>query len=155
MNCKIVIIENELIPTEVTIFKNVYSIKKIDKCYHIKNYKLGIDEEDNIVNIYIDSIHPNVNPETKLYCCPVPIESMKLWYKDYRSIEFIENQLLKKFCLDLSYFSYKHVKYAMRYLIETNFDSRIFIKIDRKYMYPKLSNMYPDPGSKKFKELTK
>lgn len=153
MDYRLVLVDNYIIPTEVTIFKNSYKIREIDKCYHIKNYKLGVDEEDNIINIYIDDLHPNVNPETKSYCQPVPIEFMNLCYKDHRSIEFIEDQLLKKFCFDLSYFSYKHIKYAMRYLIKSDFDTRVFIKIDTKYTFPKLSNLHPDPGSKKFKEI--
>ena len=153
MEYRLVLVDDCIIPTEVTLFKDNYKIRDIDKCYHIKNYKLEVNERDEIVNIYVKGIHPNVNPETELYCCPVPIDLMSLYYTDYRSIEFIENQLLKRFFLDISYFSYKHIKYAMRFLMKTNFDTRIFIKIDIKYAFPGMSNLYPDPGSKKFKEI--
>jgi hypothetical protein len=153
MDYRLVLVDRYLTPTDFTIFKKNYNISKIDKSYHIKNYKLEIDDFNNIVQIYIDDIHPNVDPETKKYCCPIPIEHMNLCYENYRAIEFIENQLLKKFYFDLSYFSWKHIKHILRYSIVSNFDSRIFYQIDQKYAYPKPSVCHPDPGSKKFKEI--
>lgn len=127
MSYKLELIETKIIPTNVTLCMRNYKIHDIYPVYHIPGYTVALDENDNIMEIYVDSIHPNAHPETKLYCCPVPIKKMKLWVKDYRSIDFIEKQLLSKFYLDSSFFSYEHIKYAMRFLIKTDFDTDYFL----------------------------
>lgn len=158
----IVSIDRCLIPKEVTFLNKVYIVEDIDSNYYIKGYKLGVSEDERILNIYIDDIHPNVNPKNKQYCCPLPLEDLNIKYNELNKINnLIEKQLIGKFFFDASYFTPNHIKHFLTYSVIlkravdfSEFDHSV-LNLLQNCILVEVTNPHPDPDTVEFNKIVK
>jgi hypothetical protein len=92
---------NDIFVPKRMIYQNkLYKIKKFDKKYIIKGYRVDLID-GKLFNIIIDGVHPNADPITNDFCLPDSLYDKEF---DKKTRHVIEN-MLRTFNVDACYFT--------------------------------------------------
>lgn len=95
-----VCVKKRIVPDRL-IFKNcVMKITTIYKKFIVNKYRIQFTHDNRVSRIFLDTVHPNCDPRTKVFCIPEELKNGKF---DIAIIPFTEN-LIRTFNLDDCYF---------------------------------------------------
>lgn len=59
----------KIIPDRVIQNKTLYEITYLSKEFHLEGFEV-VTELDKVINVRVFGIHPNIHPDTTLFCLP-------------------------------------------------------------------------------------
>jgi len=107
MSIKEVETKKVIVPKKMIYRNSLFRITDIDPKYVIRKYTVRL-VDGKIDSVYLDSIHPNSDPDTNEFCIPFELRNLPL---NEQSIEYIEH-MINIFNLDNCYFTpWGEIKY--------------------------------------------
>jgi len=99
----------KIIPRRLIYKNKMYAIEYIESDYIVDKYRIELDNQNRILNIFVDCDHPNSDPVLDEFCMAVGIQGKYISYDLIGEIE----KMIETYNLNHSYFSvWSYIKYG-------------------------------------------